>query len=49
MDSWFITKGLGIVNLVLSGDTLPDGIESRGDVEVHHTTGAGTVEVESVV
>ena len=46
MDSWFITKGLGIVNLVLSGDTLPDGIESRGDVEVlSHNWRWATVEV----
>jgi hypothetical protein len=28
MESWFMTEGMGVVNLVLSGDDLPEGIEA---------------------
>ena len=34
MESWFMTKGMGVVNVVLSGLDLPNDIESRNDVKV---------------
>jgi len=33
---YMITEGIGILQLILSGNELPDGIESRGDVNVLH-------------
>ena len=48
MESWFITEGMGVINLVLSGDELPDGIENRGDIEVlSHSWRWATVEVRT--
>ena len=48
MESWFITEGMGVINLVLSGDELPEGIENRGDVEVlSHSWRWATVEVRT--
>ena len=31
---WMMTTGIGVVNLVLSGDDLPEGIEDRADISV---------------
>ena len=48
MDSWFITEGMGIINVVLSGDSLPEGIYERSDIEVHsHSWRWATVEVRT--
>ena len=48
MESWFITEGMGIINVVLSGDSLPEGIYERSDIEVHsHSWRWATVEVRT--
>ena len=48
MDSWFITKGMGMINVVLSGTELPDDINQRNDVKVlSHNWRWATVEVET--
>jgi len=48
MESWFITEGMGVVNLVLSGDDLPEGIENRGDIEVlDHSWRWATIEIKT--
>ena len=48
MQSWFITEGMGIINVILSGDELPEGIHERGDIEVKsHSWRWATVEVKT--
>ena len=48
MESWFMTKGMGMVNVVLSGTELPEDIHHRGDVEVlSHNWRWATVEVRT--
>ena len=48
MQSWFITEGMGIINVILSGDELPEGIHDRGDIEVKsHSWRWATVEVKT--
>ena len=48
MESWFITKNLGMINVVLSGTELPEGIDQRNDVEVlSHSYRWATVEVKT--
>ena len=48
MESWFMTEGMGVVNLVLSGDDLPEGIENRGDIEVlDHSWRWATIEIKT--
>ncbi|MFL2982160.1 MAG: S8 family serine peptidase, partial [Candidatus Poseidoniaceae archaeon] len=48
MESWFITKNLGMINVVLSGTDLPEGIDQRNDVEVlSHSYRWATVEVKT--
>ncbi len=34
LDTYFIASGKGVLNLVLSGDNLPEGISERGDITV---------------
>ena len=47
-ESWFITEGMGVVSVVLSGDDLPEGIENRGDIEVlDHSWRWATVEIRT--
>ena len=48
MESWFMTKGMGMVNVVLSGTELPEDIHHRGDIEVlSHNWRWATVEVRT--
>ena len=34
MDSWFITENLGVVNVILSGEELPEGLDEREDLSL---------------
>ena len=48
MESWFMTKGMGMVNVVLSGDELPDDINQRSDVDVmSHNWRWATLEIKT--
>ena len=48
MTSWMMTKGFGMVSVVLSGDELPDDIHHRGDIEVlYHNYRWATLEVRT--
>ena len=48
MTSWMMTKGFGMVSVVLSGDELPEDIHHRGDVEVlYHNYRWATLEVRT--
>ena len=48
MESWLMTKGMGMVSVVLSGNELPKDIHQRGDVEVlAHNWRWATLEVKT--
>ena len=48
MTSWMMTKGFGMVSVVLSGDELPEDIHHRGDIEVlYHNYRWATLEVRT--